>query len=397
MHIDIKNLFLTLDIKASRLKDKEVLIKDQLESFFKRNQGFLNLPKVMGNVLAVKDLAEKYMNFKDVVVIGIGGSSLGVSAIMESILGVHHNNKSGKRLFVLDNLDLTKEVEELLDLDKTLFVIISKSGNTLETIEQFKYFEKKVPKGNFIFITNSKVGFLREYGRKYKIPMLDIPENVGGRFSVLSAVGLFPAALMGVQIEEMLAGAEEMADLFKSEEFDLNPAFQLATVQYILDWEFGISINVLMPYSSRLQFFAKWYSQLLAESIGKNGKGITPVCALGVSDQHSQIQLYNEGPRDKLVIFMEVEKSNSEGSVDEFEKLMKIEKDATEFALTEYKKPNITIKIPKLDERNLGKLFMLFETSIAFLGEYYRINAFDQPGVELAKKIINERFNRNTN
>ena len=158
----------------------------------------------------------------------------------------------------------------------------------------------------------------------------------------------------------------------------------------------------MMPYSTRLYSLADWYRQLLADSIGKEGKGLTPVRALGVTDQHSQLQLYNEGPKDKLIVFIEVEKEESPQipkvgckalsylSGLSFHGLMNTEKRGTEQALTEYKKPNVTISIPEVSPYELGQLFMFFEAGIAFLGEYYRINAFDQPGVELSKKLTKQ-------
>ncbi len=404
MNFDIENL-ISLGINSleiSKMKEKAELIPNFLENFKKRNQGFLNLPKVKAQVLAVKNLADKFRGkFEDIVVLGIGGSALGINCIRDCILG-KFSNYSSPRLFVIDNLDTISEIESLINLDKTLFIVISKSGTTPETMAQYFYFKEKVSRENFVFITDSNEGELRKIGEDLKINMLDIPANVGGRFSVLTPVGLFPAAMMGIDIEEMLEGAEEMAKSFESTEFERNPAFQLATIQYLLDWEEGIRISVMMPYNSRLFSFADWYRQLLAESIGKDGKGLTPLIALGVTDQHSQLQLYNEGPKDKLFIFMEVEdedktiipKIENENfkylSSVSFGELMSVEKKATEQALTQYEKPNITLKIEKLDARNLGRLFMLFETSIAFLGEYYRINAFNQPGVELGKKLTKE-------
>lgn len=393
-------------LAASELKEQEHLIPGFLESFRGRKQGFLNLPKVKAQVLACKSLAEKMRGFEDIVVLGIGGSALGITCLRDALMG-KFSNFSGRRLFVLDNLDTISDLEKILNPDKTLFIVISKSGSTPETMAQYFYFREKVSKENFVFITDPHSGELRAIGEKYKIPMLDIPEDVGGRFSVLSPVGLFPAALLGLDLEELLNGAAEMAKDFERIEMDLNPAFQFATLQYLLDFENGIRTTVLMPYSSRLYSFAEWYRQLLAESIGKEGKGITPVTALGVTDQHSQLQLYNEGPTDKLIVFIEVDEldkakipvlenaSLSYLSGLSFEELMAAEKIATEKALTEYKKPNVTIKIPKVDEKNLGKLIMFFESSIAFLGEYYRINAFDQPGVELGKKLTKEILSKN--
>lgn len=404
MNLDIKNL-ISLGIKSlelSKLKESADLIPGFVDSFKKKDQGFLNLPKVKAQVLSVKSLADKLNGkFEDIVVLGIGGSALGITCIRDCLLG-KYSNFSKKRLFVIDNLDTISEIENLINLDKTLFIVISKSGTTPETMAQYFYFKDKISKENFVFITDSNEGELRKIGKNLQINMLDIPVNVGGRFSVLTSVGLFPAAMMGVDIEEMLEGAEEVAKDFENKEFERNIAFQLATIQYLLDWEEGIRMSVMMPYNSRLFSFADWYRQLLAESIGKDGKGLTPLIALGVTDQHSQLQLYNEGPKDKLFIFIEVEeedglkipKIENENfkylSGVSFGKLMSVEKKATEQALTQYEKPNITLKIEKLDAKNLGRLFMLFETSIAFLGEYYRINAFNQPGVELGKKLTKE-------
>lgn len=369
-------------------------------SFNGRNQGFVNLPKVKGNILAAKNLAEKLKpKFDNIAILGIGGSALGITCLRDALLGTYWNYNMSPRLFVLDNLDVIEEFERTVDLDKTLFVVISKSGSTPETMAQFFYFKEKVSSSNFVFITDPEHGELRKMGLALNIPILDIPENVGGRFSVLSPVGLFPAAMLGIDLDALLEGASEIADLFKQPEAKLNLPFQLATVQYLLEWEHGVDMTVMMPYSSRLKSFSEWYAQLLAESIGKSGKGLTPIKALGVTDQHSQLQLYNEGPNNKLIIFIEIEDDSSPSLPNiqnetfeylsdlSFGRLMHVEMLATESSLTQYNKPNIRISIPRLDEFNLGKLFMLFECSIAFLGEYYRIDAFDQPGVELGKKL----------
>lgn len=390
---------LTLD----ELKAEAGKISEFLRAFEARGQGFPLLPKLRGPLLAVKELAQRLDGkFKDIVVLGIGGSALGITCVRDAIKGPYWNFHGKPRLFVLDNLDTVGELEKVIDAEKTLFIVISKSGTTPETMAQYFYFKQKVSKENFVFITDPSGGELRAIGKEYGIPMLDIPENVGGRFSVLTPVGLFPAAMIGVEIEEMLRGAEEMAALFMKEDFDLNLPFQFAAAQYLLEWKEGIHITVMMPYSSRLYMLADWYRQLLAESIGKEGKGLTPVRALGVTDQHSQLQLYNEGPKDKLITFIEVEKEETPKipRVDrkpltylsglQFHELMNTEKRGTEQALTEYKKPNCTILVREVNEFELGQLFMFFEASIAFLGEYYRINAFDQPGVELSKKLTKQ-------
>lgn len=386
------------DLKAHGAK-----IDPFLGQFKAREQGFVSLPRVSAQVLAVKQLAERLKGkFEDIVICGIGGSSLGAHCLRDTLKGPYWNMYGSPRLFVLDNLDLVEEVEKVIEHDKTLFIIISKSGLTPETMAQYFYFKEKVSRENFVFITDSENGELKDIANEMKIPTLDIPDNVGGRFSVLTPVGLLPAALMGIDIDELMSGASEMADSFMNKDFDLNLPFQLATVQYLLDWKHGIRMSVMMPYSTRLWTFADWYRQLLAESTGKRGKGLTPIRALGVTDQHSQVQLYNEGPNDKLLMFIEVEEAEgptipqvenealSYLSGISFHKLMNTEKRATEQAITEYQKPNLTIKIPRVNERTLGQLFMLFEASIAFLGEYYSIDAFNQPGVERGKTLTKD-------
>ena len=397
----------SIDIDNGTLRAEGSKIAGFLSDFKARDQGFPTLPKLKAQVLAVKSLADQLKaKFEDIVILGIGGSSLGNICLRDALKGPYWNNHGSPRMFVLDNLDLIDEVEKVINIEKTLFVVISESGRTPETMSQYFYFKEKVSKDQFVFITDPEGGELRKLGNEYNIPMLDIPPNVGGRFSVLTPVGLFPAAMLGIDIETMLEGAEEMAKSFESDEFDLNLPFQLAATQYLLEWKHGISISVMMPYSSHLWTLADWYRQLLAESTGKDGKGLTPVRALGATDQHSQLQLYNEGPMDKLLILIEVEEGTKKviPKVDVesltylsgvgFHQLMNVEKEATVQALTQYKKPNLTIKIPRVDERELGKLFMLFEASIAFLGEYYRIDAFNQPGVELGKNLTKDLLSR---
>ncbi len=401
MKLDLGHLFLLeKGISLNQLEEAAQQIPEFLARFQKRDQGFPQLPKVSGNVLAVKKLVESLKGrFRDIVVLGIGGSALGISCLRDALKGPYWNMHGSPRLFVLDNLDLVEEVEKVIDLDQTLFLVITKSGQTPETMSQYFYFRKKAVKDQFVFVTDPDDGELRKIAKEEGIPTLDIPKNVGGRFSVLSTVGLLPAALLGLDIELLLEGAEEMSKRFYSEDLHANFPFQLATVQYLLEWEHGVHMTVLMPYATRLLSLADWYGQLLGESIGKEGKGLTPLRALGATDQHSQLQLYNEGPTDKLIILIDVEKEGGPMipkverpslnylSEISFHKLLRTECQGTAEALTEYKKPNIQITIPEINEYHLGQLFMLFEASIAFLGEYYRINAFNQPGVELGKNI----------
>lgn len=402
MKLDLQNILAlgSEGLTPQELQKESGKIAEFLSGFDARDQGFPLLPKLRGPLLAVKSLAEQFKGrFKDIVVLGIGGSALGISCVRDALLGSYWNFRGSPRLFVLDNLDTVSELEKTIDCDRTLFIVISKSGTTPETMAQYFYFKQKTSKDNFVFITDPTSGELRSIGKEYGIPLLEIPENVGGRFSVLTAVGLFPAALMGLDIEALLKGAEDMEQSFRNPHFDLNLPFQFASAQYFLEWKHGVHMTVMMPYSSRLYLLADWYRQLLAESIGKDGKGLTPIRALGVTDQHSQLQLYNEGPKDKLIVFIEVErepspvipkverKALSYLSGLHFHELINTEKKGTEQALMEYKKPTLTLSVPEVNAYELGQLFMFFEASIAFLGEYYKINAFDQPGVELSKQL----------
>ncbi|MFC1647675.1 glucose-6-phosphate isomerase [Patescibacteria group bacterium] len=369
-------------------------ISEKLKKIEARNQGFYKIvdDSVDEILKFTKSVEGKY---EDIVVLGIGGSALGTICLRQSLTHLHE----AIELHVLDNIDpaYMAQLNDILDYSKTLFIVISKSGGTPETLSQYFYFKEKCD--NFVFITG-KSGFLRETGEKEGVKMFDIPENVGGRFSVLTAVGLLPAALIGIDIQKLLEGAKEMRDKFLSEDPNENIPYQIATLQY-LNSKKGRNMTVIMPYSQHLIRFSDWYRQLLAESIGKTKDvGLTPVSALGVTDQHSQSQLYMDGPDDKFFILMKVEDLGPEvvipgSEIDylegvSFNKLMHTEQQGTTDALTHNKKPNITLNVPKVDEFNLGALFMLFEGATAFLGEFYGINAFDQPGVELSKKLTKE-------
>ena len=410
MKLHLENLIeLGLEgLSSEKLRQEGSKIEAFLAAFDARDQGFARLPKAKAALLAVKHMADKFMGkHENIVVLGIGGSALGISCIRDSLFGPHYNmSGKGPRLFVLDNLDHIQEVEPLIDVDKTLFIVISKSGRTPETMAQYFYFREKAKRDQFVFITDPSLGELNAIAQSEGIPTLGIPENVGGRFSVLTPVGLFPAALLGVDIEAMLEGAGEMADEFYKKEFDLNRPFQLAAAQYLLEWKHGVNMTVMMPYATRLKTFADWYAQLLAESTGKDGKGLTPIGALGVTDQHSQLQLYNEGPMDKFIGLIHVESLPGPQipkikhpplvylSELPFTALMHTEMRGVQKALLEYGKPSFTLEIPEISAKTLGQLFMLFEASIAFLGEYYKINAFNQPGVELSKRLTKELLSK---
>ncbi|MDO8626398.1 MAG: glucose-6-phosphate isomerase [Candidatus Magasanikbacteria bacterium] len=426
--IDFKNIFACPSAGVSEAKwralgkDLPRLIK-QLKT---RGQGFHSViddAKTAGEI--IKFAKAQRGKFESLVVLGIGGSALGLLAISQALNNIYHNEAGarGKRtpkLYVLDNIDpaLIRETEEQLNLAKTLFIVISKSGTTAETVSQYLYFRKKIAqkklliKKHFVFITDAKTGWLRQVANAEKISAFSIPNNIGGRWSVLTPVGLLPAALMGIDIQKILASARQGRSSIFLANFSANLAWQMASAQYLL-YHQGRSINVLMPYAQHLWRLADWYRQLLAESIGKvknrRGEqvnvGITPVTALGVTDQHSQLQLYSEGPEDKLIIFVRVSEAGKKISIPlltktevefsflrgvSFNKLFDVEYQGTAAALTKNNRPNFTINIKRVDEQTLGELFMLFEGAVAFLGELFNVDAFNQPGVELSKKMTRD-------
>lgn len=402
---------LELNALASRLPE-------YIEKIHTRNQGFYS-NDVLKNTDFVKEILafagaveEKY---ESIVILGIGGSSLGTIALRDAF--GHSRAGTFPECIVLDNVDpdLIAETLETLELEKTLFLVISKSGGTPEILSQYFFFADALQKAgleekdHFVFITG-KTGILREAADKKDILTFPVSENVGGRFSVLTAVGLLPAALMGINIHELLAGAQEMRDLFLEKNPEKNMPFQLASIQYALLRK-GKSINVMYPYAHKLFRVADWFRQLLAESTGKryseNGKeiftGLTPIAALGATDQHSQNQLYFEGPNDKFFLFVQTE--NFENTVNiptpnddriaylkniDFTKLLHTEMEGTKGALSEVNRPHVTISLSEISEKNIGALFLLLEGATAFLGEFLNINAFDQPGVELSKNITRE-------
>lgn len=357
-----------------------------------------------------KDERKKWDN---ILVLGIGGSSLGSIAIKQAL-----QKDVSKKLIILDNIDPDFFTEKLENINwkKTLVVAISKSGKTPETMAQFFIIENilkhECPDNynqHILVITDPEKSILLDIAETEQYPTFEIPENVGGRFSVLSAVGLLPAALIGVDIQKLCHGAREMNfDCFK-ENLAQNPAAQLALSSYLLDRKKGKKIQVMLPYSNALIGFADWYKQLLAESIGKNEEtGLTPTASLGATDQHSQLQLWNEGPQDKLITFLEVQNFQHNIPIPKIlypefsylkekslNQLIHAEKYATQMALTNNHRPNQTILIPKVSEETIGQLFYLFEMQIAILGKLYNIDAYNQPGVEEGK-VLTKRIMENS-
>ena len=406
----------TKELQALTTKGKEIL--EGLRSKAKNGTlGFYQLPFQKEALSEIKTYAAAARKrFQYYVHIGIGGSALGPIALQTSLLDSYYNLSQTPKMFFPDNVDpdWIHDLLQHIDVSKTLFHVVSKSGATAETAATLLYFMKYLKESlgenfykNLIFTTDPVQGLLNEIAREYPIKCFRIPPNVGGRFSVLSPVGLISAAIAGIDIEALLDGAAQMAQRCDSDDLLDNPAFLYAAIHYLY-MKKNKNISVMMPYSNKLRDLADWYRQLWAESLGKrydvNGDivetGQTPVKALGATDQHSQIQLYVEGPNDKVITFLEVEKfehneplHNHFPAIEEFNyfegktlaQLLNSEKKATELALTNNERPNLTIRFDSVSPQNVGAFFFLLEAATAFAGGLLNINAFDQPGVEQGK------------
>ena len=360
--------------------------------------------------------------FENILVLGIGGSALGGMALAHALLHPYWNLLSEEerngypRIFFLDNIDpdSMNALFDVLDLSKTLVNVITKSGSTAETMSQFLIIKDRLEKElqdnyryNIVATTDKKTGVLRQIAEQEGYKTFVVPDDVGGRFSVFSAVGLLPLALVGIDIDSIINGIKDMDLALKNTDIHENIAAQNALIHYLLDTEKGKHISVMMPYSSRLKYVADWYVQLWAESLGKNKDksgndvsiGQTPVKSLGATDQHSQIQLYNEGPNDKIINFIRVKNFDTKMDIPNiFEytgigylggktinQLINAEADSTRVALADYKRPTVTITLDKVDGYHLGQLLYMMEIQTAIAGELYNIDAFNQPGVEQAK------------
>ena len=361
--------------------------------------------------------------FDNILVLGIGGSALGGLAVTEALLKPYWNlltpeqRNNFPRIFFLDNIDpdTMSSLFELLDFKKTLVNVITKSGSTAETMSQFMIVKDILVKAvgedeyrkHVVATTDKQTGVLRQIAEQEGYKTFVVPDDVGGRFSVFSAVGLVPLALAGIDIDEIMNGIKDMDLALKNTDINENIAAQNALIQFLMDVKKGKNLSVMMPYSSRLRYISDWYAQLWAESLGKcetlQGEhvhiGPTPIKALGVTDQHSQIQLYNEGPNNKIITFIRVENFDTTLEIPKiFEytgigylggktinSLMNAEADSTRVSLSDYARPTVTVTLPKIDGYHVAQLLYMLEVQTAIAGELYNINTFDQPGVEQAK------------
>lgn len=415
---------LTMD----QIRQMQARITTITEEMAKDRQGgklpYRDLPYRKEMCQKVQKLADSLKGkYDNLVVMGIGGSALGNIALQTALNSPTYNLKTKRqypRLFVVDNVDPV-QFGSLLDwldqegqLKKTLFNVISKSGQTAETASQLMVvmdmLAQKLPGAkltdHIVATTDTASGTLRKIVDKFGWTSLEVPAGVGGRFSVLSDVGLFSAAMCGINIEDLLAGAQAMDSRVKGADILKNPSALYAVIQYLF-YQKGKNLSVMMPYSYQLKDLSDWYRQLWAESLGKThdlqGKvvhvGPTPIKALGTTDQHSQVQLYREGPNDKVFTLLEVEKFSQEvvigdaGEVKELSylshqpmsKLMNSEKLGTEYALLQSQRPCLTVKFPEISAFTVGQFIYFFEVATSYMGGLLNINTYDQPAVELGK------------
>ncbi len=416
------------------------------------DMGFFDLPFDGEAAVRVSDAARAVERFDALVVIGIGGSAVGAKAVRDALLPPFWNERAptaraGRpRLYVLDNPDPATVLALLgrLDLRNTAVNVVSKSGTTAETTANFMVVWDRLRRAldegpargpasaegpaspsaglrhgssrdaaRRLVVTTGSAGPLRRLAEDLGAVCLPVPGNVGGRFSVLSAAGLLPAAAVGLDVDALLGGAGEMARRCATPVLRDNPAGLVATLLHAAHVETGAWGHVLMPYGDRLRGLGAWFRQLWAESLGKSrdltgatvDAGPTPLSALGAQDQHSLLQLLMEGPMDKAVVFVACRSPGEDVAAPavfppEFGtaylegrglfELLDAERRATADALRRAGRMNMTVSLDVLDARSLGALFMLFQVAVVYAGALYGVDPLGQPGVELGKKLARE-------
>ena len=416
-------------VTATELKNFSKRAADAARNVSKQHRSgllpFMDLPQKTAEAKRITAWANKAAKRCDnFVVLGIGGSALGTICLQTALNPAFYNlmdkkERGGRpRLFVEDNVDPDRiaNLLQVLDPRKTIFNVITKSGGTAETMSGFMVARDMIAKkvgakklrDHIVATTDASKGHLRVIVEREGLESFVVPDGVGGRFSVLTPVGLVPAAVAGIRITSLLNGAARMGERCRSTALSRNPALMAAALQYLACTRKGKSIQVMMPYANRLRDVADWYRQLWAESLGKQDDrdgntvhaGQTPVKALGATDQHSQVQLYNEGPNDKTITFLRVDSFGSKVRIPPaykdidaisylggrtMEELINAECLATEMAVTKYKRPNSCIVLPRVNEHTVGQVLFMLEMQTAYAGEFFNVNAYDQPGVEQGK------------
>lgn len=377
-------------------------------SFDTEGHGWMALPDC--STAQVAETAEWLRGYDSVIQVGIGGSALGNLMLNQALLdGFYNETKAKPKFYLADNPDpdKTRSIWERVKGGRVALVGVSKSGSTAETMTQFLWYrEEMLKKGqsdkDILVITDPEKGIFRAFAKDSDCRVMELPASVGGRYSVLCPAGLVTAAALGIDAAALLRGAAAMRELVSKEtDFAKNPAMRLAAL-HMMHADERRPMSVLMPYSSKMAYFAEWYAQLWAESLGKQGLGTTPVRALGSIDQHSQVQLYTEGPDDKFFTLISLKDHGPEAVVPNIDHealkpleylngqgigaMLNLEAKSTAAAIVKSGHPLMWIELEKLDEETVGALVFFYEYLTALTGRMMGINPFDQPGVEQGKK-----------
>ncbi len=382
--------------------------------------GYYTLPEDMKTLTEVKEFCMNYdfSTIKNVVIIGIGGSSLGTKAIDHML--AHTENRNDKNLIFMENVD-PNEIERNLKgvkFEESFFIMISKSGGTIETTSHVKYivdrygisFEDSAFVKHFAIITDP-LSPLDKFAKDFSLTTFHLPLNVGGRFSIFTPVGLLPLMILGYDVDKLLQGARELKKSF----FDKNEDSMVQKAYYYASNQERLPINVLFTYSSAFKYFNDWYVQLWGESLGKINRdgtkvGLTPIGVVGSVDQHSFLQLIIEGPQNKTITMIKIEDFGNDMMIPDvsiphlektdfinkhsFNTLINAQCDATMQSIKDQGVDVDLITLPRLDENAAGRMIMYYELLTSVAGHFLNVNTYDQPGVELGKVILKEKFEK---
>jgi glucose-6-phosphate isomerase len=423
MHVDIGNALAATASPGvsrdalSRLDDRVASAHERIARGIEaREHGYaaLALPDDV-DLDSIRETTSAFPDTEILLTVGIGGSALGAATITDALAAADDPTGAAGEDAVhvgegadavdahyLDNVDpewLTALLDDV-DLASTTVNVVSRSGTTAETLANFLVVRDAMTDAGVdwterTFVTTGDAGPLRALADRHDLPSLPQPDGVPGRFSALSTVGLAAASVCGHDLDALVAGAKAQRETLGPSLFDC-PGYAYGAVAYALDQR-GASVNAMMPYAEGLETFAEWFAQLWAESLGKDGLGQTPARALGATDQHSQLQLYRAGPRDKLVTFVRPrERDDREIPASDDDalaylggtglgELLDAEFEATEASLAVADRPSVRVEIDRLDERGLGELLYAMEAACVLAGELYGVDTFTQPAVEWGK------------
>jgi glucose-6-phosphate isomerase len=404
---EIKNLPKISDKLLSSYLQKVKIAKDEIIDEIKNNNiPPLNIAAKIDDLEEIQNLANTIKsNFKKVVILGVGGSSLGA----KTICAIKNQHDVEIDFFESIDGDTIKNKLDKVSLKETFFVVISKSGQTIETICQTLIIIEEFKKNNisqlskqFIFITQNKDSDIGKIASEINAKVKDHPSDIGGRFSYLTIVGLLPAALIGFDIRKIRQGANKILEDFLTQDVTSNKISTICAYQLYL-FDKGFHSNVVMPYIDLLKDFTDWYRQLWAESLGKDGFGSTPINSMGTVDQHSQLQLYLDGPRDKFFTFITNKNPTNNFIIKDLEnyktrfggknlnQIVAAEQESTIEILAKQDLPIRVIELEKVNEESLSALMMKMFLETILVAKVKKINPFDQPAVEL-RKILSKEY-----